>query len=164
MNQEVWWARYENTETSIECPHCAGSKFITCIMGDETKVTIDCENCHVGCEKFSRGRIKTYERKPMAIKTKIIGMSITNEKIEYRVPSSYIVDEDMLFETEEAALESAKILANKESKKELEQIFKKEKDAKSWAWHATYHKNCIERAKKDIEYHMKKLDVANEKK
>ncbi|KKK65797.1 hypothetical protein LCGC14_2970530, partial [marine sediment metagenome] len=58
IGQEVWWARFETSESSIECPDCAGKGHIRCIMGDETEVTVDCQNCQVGFEEFSRGRIK----------------------------------------------------------------------------------------------------------
>jgi hypothetical protein len=163
IGQEVWWARFDTVETSVECPDCVGSGYIRCIMGDGTEVTIDCQNCHIGYEQFSRGRIRTYERTPRAEKTKITGMDVTSTKTEYRIPSSYIVEEDRLWLTEEAALEMAQILADEASKQELERIACKEKDTKSWAWNATYHRGCIRRAQKDIEYHTRKLDVAREK-
>ncbi len=163
IGQKVWWARYESSETSIECPDCAGAGHIRCTMGDGTEVTVDCQNCHVGYEEFSRGRIRTYDRVPSAEKTTITGMDVTSTKTEYRVPSSYIVPEDRLFETEEAALEMAQILADEESRKEVKRIGRKEKDTKSWSWNATYHRKCIRRAQTDIEYHTRKLDVAGEK-
>ena len=163
IGQEVWWARFDTTETSIECPDCAGAGHIRCIMGNGQEVTVDCQNCQVGYETFSRGRIRTHERTPRAEKTKITGIDVTPTKTEYRVPASYIVQEDRLWETEEAALEMAQILADEASHQELKQIARKEKDTKSWSWNATYHRRCISRAQKDIEYHTRKLDVAGEK-
>ena len=162
IGQEVWWARFETSESSVECPDCAGKRHIRCIMGDGTEVTIDCQNCQVGYEEFSRGRVKTYDRTPRAEKTVITGMDVTSTKTEYRVPTSYIVPEDRLFETEESALAAAQVLASNASREELDRIGHKEKDGKSWAWNATYHRGCIKRAQKDIEYHTKKLDVAGE--
>lgn len=163
LGQEVWWARFDATESSVLCPDCFGKRYITCIMGDGTEVTVDCQNCKVGYEEFSRGRIKTYDRAPRAEKTTIIGMDVSSEKVEYRVPESWIVPEDQLFETEEAALAKAQVRADDASSEELARIANKEKDTRSWAWNATYHRGCIKRAKKDIEYHTKKLDVAREK-
>ncbi len=163
LGQEVWWARYDAVETSIECPDCAGKGHIGLIMGDGQVVTIDCQNCHVGYESFSRGHIKTHARTARAEKTTITGMDVTSTKVEYRVPGSYIVKEDRLWETEEAALEMAQILADKDSDEELKKLGRKENDTKSWAWHVTYHRRCIRRSQEEIEYHNKKLDVAGEK-
>ena len=163
IGQEIWWARFETSESSIECPDCAGKGSIRCIMGDETEVTVDCQNCQIGYEEFARGRIRTYNRTPSAEKTVITGMDVSSTKTEYRVPSSYIVPEDRVFETEEEALVKAQKLADEASRQELDRIARKEKDTRSWSWNATYHRRCISRAKKDIEYHTRKLDVAGEK-
>ena len=163
IGQEVWWARLETSETSIECPDCAGKGHIRCIMGDGTEVTIDCQNCHVGYEQFSRGRVRTYDRTPRAEKTKITGMDVTSTKTEYRIPLSYIVPEDQLFETEEAAQARGQELADEACRQELERIARKEKDTKSWSWNASYHRKCIKRSQEDIKYHTRKLDVAGEK-
>jgi len=159
----VWWARFETTETSIECPDCAGDSFIRCIMGDGTEVTVDCGNCHVGYEEFSRGRVRTCDRVPFAATTTIIGMDVKLNSVEYRIPQSYIVCEDDLWDTEEAALDRAKVKAVEAGEEELARIKRKEKDTRSWAWNATYHRRCIRNAERDIEYHSKKLDVAGEK-
>ena len=163
IGQEVWWARFESVESSVECPDCAGKCCLRIIMGDGTEVSIDCQNCHRGYEEFSRGRITTYERMAKAVKTTITGMDVTADKVEYRVPASYIVPEDRLFETEEEAYLCATELATDASRQELEHIASKEKDKRSWAWNATYHRSCIKRAEKEIEHHARKLDVANEK-
>lgn len=163
LGQEVWWARFDATESSVLCPDCFGKRHITCIMGDGTEVAVDCENCKVGFEEFSRGRIKIYDRAPRAEKTTIVGMDASYEKVEYKVPNSYRVHEDRLWETEEAALEMAQILADDASSEELARIANKENNTKSWAWNATYHRKQIKRAQRDIDYHTKKLDVAREK-
>ena len=163
IGQSVWWARFDTSETSVECPDCAGKCHIRCIMGDGLEVTIDCENCKVGYEEFSRGRLRIYKRTSKAEKTTIIGMNVSATKIEYHVPESYIVPENLLFETEEAALVKAQERADRASREELDRITHKEKAKKSWAWNASYHRKKIRRAKKDIEYHTRKLDVAGEK-
>ena len=39
----------------------------------------------------------------------------------------------------------------------------KEKPARSWAWHVTYHRREIKRAERDLEYHTRALGIAKEK-
>ncbi len=163
IGQEVWWARYESTAASIECPDCAGKGFISVTMGDEEVVTVDCQNCRIGYEAFSRGRVKTHARTGYAQKTVIKGMNVSETKVEYHIPQSYTVLEGMLFDTHDEALAAATVLAEEANAMEHDKIQGKEKDTKSWAWNATYHRGCIRRAKKDIEYHTKKLNVAKEK-
>lgn len=160
LGQEVWWAQFGREETTIKCPDCCGSGYITCIMGDGTRVTVDCQNCNRGFEPFSRGYLTIYDRAPTAVKTTIIGMDVNTNQVRYRVPQSYIVDECDLFETEAEALARAKERAEQASAEELERIQKKEKNTRSWSWNATYHRRCIRDAEKKIEYHTKKLDVA----
>jgi predicted RNA-binding Zn-ribbon protein involved in translation (DUF1610 family) len=163
IGQQVWWARFEPTETSVECPDCGGSGYIRCIMGDDTEVTVDCENCKVGYDQFSRGRITTYKRRPLAVQTTITGMDVRADKTEYRVPKSYIVEENRLFETEAEALAEAQKLADDATQEELNRIATKEKNTRSWSWNATYHRKQIRHAQDQIEYHTKKLNVASEK-
>jgi hypothetical protein len=66
-----------------------------------------------------------------------------------------------LFETEAEAMVAAEAMAAEYDEEERKKILTREKDGKSWAWNATYHRRCIKQAEKDLDYHTRKLKVAN---
>lgn len=160
IGDEVWWAAWESSEDRLTCPDCCGEGRIRCIMGDGTEVSVECETCRCGYEP-SRGYVTVYTRKPMAIPTTIVGMSIEGDKIEWRTEASYIVEDERLFRTEDDAREKANEIAAEADRAERERIAHKEKPTHSWAWNATYHRREIRDAERKIEYHRSKLEVAN---
>ncbi len=111
---------------------------------------------------FHGAGITRYERTPKAIKTKIIGVEVTADAIQYQLPEAYRVDERDIFNSEADAVDRARELADQLNADELERILKKDKDTRSWSWNATYHRRCIRDAQKQIDYHTRKLDVARE--
>ena len=67
------------------------------------------------------------------------------------------IDEDKVFLTESEAQTRADLMAAEYDAEERERIFKKEKDQRSWAWNASYHRKEIKEAERRIEHHKKKL-------
>jgi hypothetical protein len=65
-----------------------------------------------------------------------------------------------VFDSEQEALEYAKALRDAHEADERRRILAKEKDTRSWAWNATYHRKRIKEAEKQIAYHRSKLEVA----
>ncbi len=163
IGDDVWWARYDSSPSTVTCPDCAGKGHITCIMGGGTEVTVDCQRCQQGFEPFSRGTLTVYDRKPLVMLTYIIGVEMTEKETKYRVPESYIVDEASLFTDKQSAEQYAETLAVAATEAEMAKIQQKEKDTRSWAWNATYHRRCIRDAQRQIEYHTRKLNVAQER-
>lgn len=159
MDEDVWWARFEATESWIPCPDCGQTRFLTMILFDGSTHTLDCETCKRGWDG-PFGKLRVYERAPFAILTRIIGVSMDRDKVEYRVPDSYVVPETELFKTQEEALKRARVRADEATQAELEQLTKKERDTKSWAWHVTYHRNGKRQNEKEAARHAAKLDVA----
>ncbi len=161
IGQKVYWARCEQAPTSVECPDCGGCGRIRVTFHDETTVSIDCQNCARGFEKPT-GRVVVYDRSPEARLTTITGIEIKqNGSVEYRTNDSYIIDEDRLFTTRDEALTKAAAIAAEMDRAEREKVSRKEKDTRSWAWNASYHRREIKRAKESIAYHESKLAVAS---
>ncbi len=161
IGQEVWRATCNREETSVECPDCGGTGRIRVTFHDDTTVSIDCQRCALGYEPPT-GRIAVYDRVAKAERVTITGIDVrSGEEPEYRTNVSYIIDENRLFETREEALACAEKLAEEWDREEREKIAKKEKDTRSWAWNASYHRNCIKRAEREIEHHTAKLNVAS---
>ena len=161
IGQEVWLATFDSEETSIECPDCGGTGRLRVTFHDETTVSIECRNCACGYDPPT-GRVRCYDRKPKAPLVTISGVEISDRGVEYR-SRHYILEEGRMFLTEDEALRAAERLAADEDRGERERILRKEKDTRTWAWNASYHRNEIKRAKQSIAYHESKLAVASVK-
>lgn len=165
IGSTVWWASTNNEAKYIQCPDCFGKKYIKVELADETKtvLTIHCEGCKLGYELPS-GLIKTWEAVTSVRTAQITGVELTGEGVEYRAAitphSSYHLTECDLFDTQEAAQDRANVIAEERTAEEAARYTKKEKPAKSWAWHVAYHRGCLKRAQKDVEYHTSQLDAA----
>lgn len=165
IGDKAWLARYSNEPETVQCPDCFGRRFLTVILGDESRVTIECNACTRGLN-YSTGRIKTWKYSARVEEITIDGMECRKgEPTRYRYNStsstSFIADSENLFATKEAAERRAVELrdtADQEEKKNLER--RKEYPRKSWAFNATYHRKCVAHAERDLEYHKSKLDVA----
>lgn len=172
IGQYVFLASFcSHASEYVTCPDCGGTGRIRVTFHDETTVSIPCANCSKGYEEPT-GRIHVYCRKGKAKKARISGVNISGGKVEYRAEyhsfdddgrmyEGYdLIDEDKIFFTEVEAQSRADIMAAEYDAEERERIFKKEKDQRSWAWNASYHRKEIKEAERRLEYHKKKLAYA----
>lgn len=163
IGQKVWRATFDVEEKHVECPDCGGTGRIRVIMADDTIHSIGCGNCSSGFNPPT-GTIKYYERSPSATFCNVVGVRLSNGTTEYEVSGgegyTWTADEANLSETKEGALEIAQGLALEHTQYELARIAAKEKDTRSWAWNASYHRRAIKEADKQIAYHISKLSVA----
>jgi len=159
IGQQVWRASWTTTENYVTCPDCGGTGRIRVTFHDETQVSIDCQRCTYGYNTPT-GTLKVYDRKAIAVPTTIIGMEVDGGKLKWKTNDCYQVDEVDLFDNEADCLKRAEVMAVEADAQEREKIQKKEKDTRSWAWNAQYHKREIKEAQKKIEYHTAKLNVA----
>ena len=157
----VWLATFDSETRRVTCSHCGGTGRLRVTFHDETQVSIGCQNCQRGFEPPS-GYVEHYERIPRAKLATITGAEINGERIEWRVHSTHddIVPDDRLFNDEAAALTKAQQMAAEENAEALARIANKEKDTRSWAWNASYHRKEIKRCRESIAYHESKLAVA----
>ena len=163
VGQHAWWATCQTQEHFETCPDCGGTGRLRVTFHDETQVSIECRNCSAGYDPPT-GRVKWYGRIPEAKMITISGFEFTDGKASYHAslgPSSYYrIEEAELFLTEDAAKARADELAAQHDAAERARIMTREKDTKSWAWNASYHRRCIKDAEKTIAYHTAKLAVA----
>lgn len=159
IGDEVWWASFESEPGYVTCPECGGTGQITCLLFDDTRVSVDCAGCTRGY-LGPQGRLQVYARKPRAKLCTINRMEIDAGKIEYGITDSYCVDETDLFPSEAEALVRAEEKAANAEAEELARIARKEKDTRSWSWHVHYHRRSIREAERQIAYHTSKLNVA----
>ena len=157
IGDQVWWASTKNIELRITCPECLGKRFITVILGDETKHTIPCICCERGWEG-SIGELVGWSHEIKVIQTVISGIRATADEVEYLLPESYLTKD--LYATKEEAEARARELVQARDAEELRRMLCKEKDARSWAWNVHYHRKEIRDLEKRLDYHKAKLDVA----
>ena len=165
IGDHVWRAGFGSTDNYVTCPDCAGTKRLRVIMGDESVVSIACAGCSVGYDPPT-GYVKTYERSGAAMHGIVCKIEVRGNGVEYGVGDAadascyYSVKDTEIFDHRDAALAAAAILAAAANAAELAAIGRKEKDTRTWAWNAHYHRDCIRRAEKEIAYHTAKLNAA----
>lgn len=164
IGDKVYHATFKkHTGVYVECPDCGGTGRMRCIFHDETIVSIVCGSCSPGYDPPT-GKILVYNSIESVDLLIITGIEVEADKPTRYKADHYILDEDHLFNTKDEALVKAKEMHDAHVEMEKDKIYKKEKDTRSWAWNASYHRGLIKRAEKDIIYHTSKLNVANLKK
>lgn len=167
IGQELWLASFEQKQDSVPCTDCGGTARIRCIMHDNTIVSVECGACRRGY-LGSNGKNTVWTRRPEVKRGTITGVDaqqgeVTRYYFRFSDCQNHIIDEDRLFDNKEAAETKAAALAEEYNAEEIARIAKKEKDTRSWAWNASYHRKQIKEAQKSIEYHTKKLNAASVK-
>ena len=157
----VYVATYGMQHKQVQCPHCLGTMYCTVIMATGEKFTVDCGLCSRGFEG-SVGTITDYDYTPEVRRIQVTRIEVSREGNQY-YGGDYTYDNSKVFLSKEDAEKAAEILTVKHKEEQAIKMSSKEKDSRSWAWNASYHKSNIERAKKDIEYHTKKLNAAKGK-
>ena len=169
INDEVYHAQYDRKQRYIVCPDCMGKRFLTVIMGDDSRVTIDCVGCTRGAYEGPHGNIETWDYEATVTKRKITGMEVNLQKTEYKSHifcdengSSYFTlkSEDM-FSTEAEATVRAKELKAEAEKEEAKRLTQKHDRNRSWAWNASYHRKGVRDAERNLAHHTAQLTRAS---
>ena len=155
IGDKVWVALAEQQEKKVECPECCGKRKLQVILGDGTVVSIDCECCKYGYEG-SRGFIQTNEFYVRVEPDTITGAEIEFSKIRYKLQTHYTESANIFATKEEAEARSA-VQVIEQAAREAIRMKQKERQEKSWAWNAAYHRREIRDFKKRIAYHEAKL-------
>ena len=147
------------TEVWVECPDCAGKKYLRVILGNDEEVTIDCV-CY-------RGKVAQWEPKAEAVVHTVRGLETMEGadgiQIRYKFSGGRVVDSRDVFATDPEAMIRAEERGEKYAAAQNKRELAKEKDHKTWAWHVHYHRREVKRAKGELERHEAKLDVAKKK-
>ena len=162
IGDQAWRATFDSTPAFVQCPDCCGSGRLRVIMGDDTEVSIDCQNCTRGY-LGPQGVLQVYDRAARAELVTITGIEMDADKITYRAqrsPYTWLIDDADLFDDEQQAVARAQELGDQLAAEERARIANKEKDTRSWAWNASYHRKAIRAAQQKIDYHTSKLAVA----
>ncbi len=163
IGETVYWVEsYMHYSKKIPCPMCCGKLFVTIILGDESKCDIECGMCSHGLDRAT-GQSTTWE--PTAfIKSGVITGISTREGAKYEVGYTSIFQHEC-FDSEEDAVPTR----DKKLKEEQDRAAQFHKDnfvhmKKSQVWSAGYHRDCLERAERTIEWHKARLNMIAERK
>lgn len=164
IGDKVWVPRVGRTKSYITCPYCMGNKYLTVILGDGTQVKSDCSGCREGL--FPEGKISVWDFGANVEEITITGVEINlkngKREVEYHHgDSGCFTCYTNVFSTKEEAMGYARSMADEERKHEHEKLESKEHPSKTWAQNAISHLESIRRIEKDLEYHKKKLEIAN---
>lgn len=163
IGDKIFWVESSaHKQKEIPCPMCFGKRFVTIILGDDSKEQVECGYCQKGYER-STGVTTTWEPQAIIHESTITGIT-TRDGVKYEV-GWRTIEERELYSTREEA-EAVQKLKFDEEKARAELWFKESfvNAKKQQVWSAGYHKSCIEREKRTIEWHEMRLNMIKEKK
>lgn len=163
IGDKVYVSVFDRQPITVICPDCLGSKRVRVILGDNTEVSIECGGCDPGGFEPPRGYITNYRWTASSNARTIIGVTEKEQdgeiKYEYHFAGGWCGYDGKTFATEEEALAKANELRQGYEDEENRRLMAKTKNHKSWAWNATYHRQCAARAQRELEYHQAKAVV-----
>lgn len=169
IGDKVFVPKCGMTRVYETCPHCFGKQYLTVILGDDSRVTIDCDCCK---EQFeSTGKVAIYKWQSGVEQIIINGVESyqVGEKIKFRYRNGAscnyrTYDEDEVFSTKEDAQAAADIKTAEHEVSEQQNFEGKKKYAhKSWANHVAYFRNMLKHTEDEAERYRKLLSVAESK-
>jgi hypothetical protein len=140
---------------------CFGKRFVTIILGDESKTESECGMCSHGLDRAT-GQAKTWEATATIYSGKITGIS-TREGTKYEVGYKTVTAHECFdSELEATPVREAK---QKEAEDQRDNWFKDSfvNCKKSQLWNAGYHRSCIESAERTIQWHKARLNMIGER-
>ncbi len=164
-NDIVWYAGRESVVETVVCPECFGKKYLTVILGDDSRVTIDCAGCAAGFDPpqgYLTYRVQHVEVRQVTICYIEIGSDGIRYGFDQRPTSRSIAPDTDLFTTKPEAEVRALALAEEWNAKQLVELHRKKKNDRDWSWHVHYYRKMIRDAERTIEDARAKLEVAEE--
>lgn len=163
IGDSVWIPRFNMVDKPVVCPDCLGRKALTVIMGDDSKVSIECTGCSQGYDP-ARGYIVLHEWKPTIEPTTVDTIKLNGDGWLYSGNRFYEQPESGVFATDAEAMARAVEMGKAHEADELDRLEnRKENTRRTWAWNATYHRRELKEAQRRVEYHSSKLNVAKAK-
>src|ERR1035437_7540886 len=170
VGDTIYVARAGSTQVDRPCRICNGDRRVTLILGSGEHVSLDCEYCGISIPAPT-GRESFYEFRAAPTPLVVSGVEVvgtaTGETIKYRSGSdgcySTFAAADCFLSSEAASARCAELVASNEVEQER-RMHAKEKDNKSYAWHAGYHMREAKRAREQAEHHERKAVLMKEHK
>jgi len=161
IGDKVFYASFDTKTIQVSCPDCGGDRFVVVTYHDGTSVKVDCQGCYPGGIDKPTGTIPQYIKTAIAIPHTITGVSQRRVgEVEYYFDHNYCdTNGQRTFATEEEALDCANSLKHDAEAEDNARKMVKTQQHKSYAWNASYHRKCAERATSDLKYHTEKAQL-----
>ena len=158
LGDNVFWVRSStHYGKEIQCPMCFGQKQVTIILGDDSRVESVCGYCAHGIYKAS-GVSKTWEPMAVVCSGEVTGVSLSRDDCwQYQVAHASL-DENEIF-TDLAVAEEERVIRLKVVTEQADIYFKESfvTATRKQIWDAGYHRECIKREERTIEWHRARL-------
>lgn len=162
IGDTIYWVRSStNYGKTIPCTVCFGKKVVTIILGNGEHETSECGFCSHGFE-YATGYCNTWVPHAEVRQGVITGIS-TRDGVKYECDWESLRLHEVFLTKEEAEISCAEKL--KEETERAEKWFKDSyvQATKKQLWSHGYHKGCIERAERSIEWHKLRLGMIKNK-
>jgi len=164
---DVVWSAYAGTKlVKKPCDVCFGKLSVILELGNGERIKTDCDYCGNGHEG-PQGFNEEYEYITEATQKTITQIEVTetgnSRKLRYQ-SHTQILERDMIFDTEEEAIEKSKRAAiehNKDAFERAEGL--KENSYKSYSWHVGYYRREAKRNRESAERCERKATACKEK-
>ena len=156
FGQEVYVAWCDSwCRVDVPCRVCAGKRQVTLILGDGTHQPVECEACGKGFGGPT-GVESVYEVRSGVEAAKVTGL--TWSAGEWDVQTDACRSGGEIF-ADRGAAEALRAEQHADGLKRAEEVNRRnfERSAKQHAWSVRYHRERIERAEKEAQYHLGKL-------
>jgi len=164
IGDTVWYAASEPRRVTIRCPVCFGKREVVVILGDDSRVAVDCDYCGKGYEG-PQGSTIEYDSTPIAISDIVTGMELTataqgTSVAHYDLGKRSHVYPDKVHADEATALAAAVEARREYMEGEDRRLgWKKETAPKDATWSVGYHMREAKKCSEKLKYHEGKARV-----
>lgn len=90
-----WWRGYGRDQVCVQCPICCGKLVVTMILGDGTRIEVDCDACRRGYEPPS-GYVHEWVTRHEPIEFVCDKVSVDGDRVSYTSTTGCRADADEL--------------------------------------------------------------------
>ena len=174
IGETGYFIRRGRNEVEETCPDCAGTLSHHIVLGGGDEHDIPCETCKRGY-LGPTGTVKTYQNRAVVKSGRVVSLKVGEAGVQEYTISVYYENQDPLepgvfseepFEPVDVFITpgDANRKADTITAEQVERHRTDKKDqARSWAWHVTYHRRTIRENLKQNVYHEEQLAFARTK-
>ena len=158
IGDTIYWVEsHTRYDKAIPCPMCFGKRFVTIILGDDSRTESICGMCSHGLE-VATGQAKTWEAEAIIKSGKITGIS-TRDGIKYEIGHQTVeARECFSYESDAHPVRERKL---KEAQAQRDEWFRDNfiQCKKNQLWSAGYHRDQVKYHERQIEWHKMRLGM-----
>lgn len=166
IGDTVWTARSAKEPIKVTCPICYRKKIVSLILGNGDELELKCDFCSSGYAPPS-GEVTEYKfvTDPTRRQITEIRTETTEKGTEtIYMSDSYVLYEDIVFATFEAAEERSKIMAAEHQAHEDEQFLRRKSNGSrmsSYSYSAGYHMREARRHQETADRHREAAKICS---